>query len=86
VKVAASRAFCTTLNSLVKVMPPIATNFSNYKEWIAVCLPYFQKLATEAPGRQRTPQWISGTDAVRNDDRERTGVRVLCRPALEAMV
>lgn len=49
VKESAPSAFCSTLISLAKVSAPTATNFNNYKKWIAVYLPYYQKLATEAP-------------------------------------
>ncbi len=49
VKMAAPSAFCTTLVSLSKVARPASTNLNNYKKWIAAYLPYYQKLAKEAP-------------------------------------
>ena len=53
VKLAAPSAFCTTLVSLSKGAPPASTDLSNYKKWIAAYLPYYQKLAKEAPTSAR---------------------------------
>jgi hypothetical protein len=49
VKWAASSAFCKTLVSLEKVKPPSATNYKTYRAWAKTYLPYYTKLAAQAP-------------------------------------
>ena len=49
VKWAAPSAFCKTLVSLEKVKPPSASNYKTYRAWAKTYLPYYTKLASEAP-------------------------------------
>jgi hypothetical protein len=51
---AAPSAFCTTLLSLSKVKPPTTTNAGNYRQWLKTYLPYYQKLAKQAPNSAKT--------------------------------
>ena len=49
VKWAAPSAFCKTLVSLEKVKAPSASNFKTYRSWAKTYLPYYTKLAAQAP-------------------------------------
>jgi hypothetical protein len=46
---AAPSAFCTTLLQLAKVKAPTTSNLGNYRKWLKTYLPYYRKLAKQAP-------------------------------------
>jgi len=46
---AAPSAFCHTLFSVKNYTPPAGSNYQNYRKWIAAYLPWYEKLAAEAP-------------------------------------
>ena len=46
---AALSPFCKTLTTFHPKTPPSATNYTAYRAWAKQYLPFFQKLASEAP-------------------------------------
>lgn len=53
IRSASESAFCKTLLNLSKVRPPTTANASNYRNWLKTYLPYYKKLASEAPPSAR---------------------------------
>jgi hypothetical protein len=46
---ASSSAFCTTIFTYHPAIPPSSTNFKSYKAWAKALVPFYEKLASEAP-------------------------------------
>ncbi len=46
---AGASAFCTTIISYHPTVPPNIKNFKSYKAWAKTLIPFYEKLASEAP-------------------------------------
>lgn len=42
-------SFCTTIITYRPAVPPSVTNFKSYKAWAKTLIPFYEKLASEAP-------------------------------------
>jgi hypothetical protein len=50
---ASESAFCKTLISISKFKQPTGTNYKNYQTWAKDYLPYWEKLASQAPANTK---------------------------------
>jgi hypothetical protein len=54
-----SSSFCTTIRTYKPVNPPTSINTASYHAWAKALLPFYQKLASEAPNA-KTKQELNG--------------------------